>query len=197
MGRYVFLCLCVRACICMHAPFPQLLPSNACSCLTRSCDCPTQSCDCPAQSCDCDRDLVATILLPSLTSALRSLATPTNHTPTCSGRIHHSSTYDPRSDSILVFGGVDLSGNICSAPLVQINSTPLTSVGGVADFEGVWLGETGSGSGSSDDPPLVVRLVGGGSGPVPSGRYHHTATLIEVRCKRMFVCLLTCKCVRV
>ena len=71
---------------------------------------------------------------------------------------------------MFLFGGEDLSGNLCGDSLVQI------SVGG--EREGVWLGETGSGDLLDYS---LVRLIESGQGPVPSGRYHHTATLIRVR----------------
>lgn len=129
------------------------------------------SCSCITKSCDCNRDVFVSVLLPSLTSTLHSLATPTSHTPTCLGRIHHSSVYDPHSDSIFLFGGLDLGGNICDGDVVRVDLGPSRS--GVE----VGIGSGWVGSGESGDS--LVRIVGG-NGFGPPGHYLHTANMIQV-----------------
>ncbi len=114
-------------------------------------------------TCACENDDVTTsILIPSIASAL---ATPTNHTPFCSGRIHHAAVYDASSDVVYLSGGVDFSGVLCSGDMVQVNLGPLRS-GGVGS--GAWGGS-------------AVMVIGrGGAGPTPDGRYLHTASLVQV-----------------
>ena len=88
--------------------------------------------------------------------------------------------YDGASDSMYVFGGVDLSGVVCAGDVVRVNLGPLRSGGGAGEW--VWSGGEGSGwegSGASGDS-VVSFTGGGGDGVRPSGRYLHTATLFQV-----------------
>ena len=149
------------------------MPSEPpCYCVTTSCDPARGSCDLSNRSCDPSNDACVSILIPSLTSELNSPATPTNHTPFCSGRLHHSAVYDNRSNAVFAFGGLDFSGVICAGGAIQITLDPSTST----EDEGAWLFPEGMGSGvGSGDPSVAVVGEGG-----PAGRYLHTANLIQV-----------------
>lgn len=161
------------------------MPSDSpCYCVTTSsCDLADMSCDPFSMSCDLNRtlcdpasDVCTSDLIPSLTSELGSLITPRNHTPLCSGRIHHSAVYNPLSRAVFIVGGVDLSGVLCPGGVVRIDLDP--SMPEVED-EGAWLRPDGVwwegvGSGGSGDPS--VRVIGGG----PAGRYLHTSNFIPV-----------------
>ena len=120
------------------------------------------------EDCDCARGPSISVLIPSLTSALLGLATPSNHTPFCSGRIHHSAVYSTHSNSVYVFGGVDITGVMCPRGMVRIYP-PQGSGSGSGMWEGPGVWSEGS----------LVGVVGG-IGMGPSARYQHAATLTSV-----------------
>ena len=128
------------------------------------------TCRCITESCDNLTDVCTSTLIPSLTSALTSLATPTNITFVCSDRNFPSAVYDPSSDSMLIFGGVDISSNICYGGIIQMYLNEQWNVSG------------GEGSSGCENGGGGVRVVTGRGSAVPRGRFHHSAVLIPVSC---------------
>ena len=83
----------------------------------------------------------------------------------CLGRRHHSTVYDPCSNSLWIYGGIDRSERLCNGlaivnlSLVLNNSNVLTS--------------------NTVEGERVVRLVWG-SDASPRQRFFHTAALLPV-----------------
>ena len=78
---------------------------------------------------------------------------------------------------MLIFGGVDISSNICHGDVIQVNLSNIEMESG----SGAWGGSGGVGSvWSGGDSDWRVRVVTGGWKGVPSGRYQHSAVLVPV-----------------
>ncbi len=146
--------MCVCVCVCNNVTNQNALHLlhlllNYCLCLFTH----QSSCQCLTSSCDCATDVGVSTLIPSLIQVLQE-ATPRGRTHQCPGRLFHSSTYDPYSNSVYIFGGADLSYNVCPLAFIQ-----------------VYVGD-------SEESSSVRVLEDGNS---PPGRYHHATVWIPVR----------------
>jgi len=126
-------------------------------------------------------DVFTSTAIPSLSSALIASS---NHTLSCSGRIHSSAVYHAPSHSVLVFGGMDLTGVVCEGSVVMIDLDLRNEGAEVGSGSG--LGElsltSGLGSDGRDCSSVQVLIIdsNGGSMSTPAGRYLHTANVVQV-----------------
>ena len=83
----------------------------------------------------------------------------------CLGRRHHSTVYDPCSNSLWIYGGIDRSGELCDG-LAIVNLSLALNSSNVSTSDTV-------------ESERVVRLVWG-SDASPRQRFFHAAALLPV-----------------
>ena len=72
---------------------------------------------------------------------------------------------------MFLFGGHDLSGNVCNGDMIQVNLNLMENIENIEEWEFSDSTKTGAGD--------VVRVING-VGSVPRGRYLHSSLLVPV-----------------